>query len=264
MSSLTAVSRLPRDSADREPRRFLSYGLALTVSAALHVLVWLVRHELEERPLSKPVLMDSMEVSLMVAAPAVRSPAAEPPKTAEPEEAEPKPAPPPKPESPPRLKPKAKSEAKPKAVPKPRREPAEQAAVAVDKTPPSETVSEPEPQENALPAAGAETNPVKAERSGKSETFVEARADAAYLNNPKPDYPAPARQRFLEGRVLLRVQVMADGRCGDVRVERSSGHEMLDEAALATVKKWRFVPAKRGERAVESWVNVPIVFKLSR
>jgi protein TonB len=37
----------------------------------------------------------------------------------------------------------------------------------------------------------------------------------------------------------------------------------LDEAALVTVKKWRFVPARRGGEAVSAWVVVPIAFSLT-
>lgn len=42
----------------------------------------------------------------------------------------------------------------------------------------------------------------------------------------------------------------------------SSGRRMLDTAAVAAVKRWTFVPAKRGDEAVDGWVNVPIDFKL--
>jgi periplasmic protein TonB len=48
-----------------------------------------------------------------------------------------------------------------------------------------------------------------------------------------------------------------------VLVYRSSGISRLDDAALAAVKRWRFVPAKRGAQTVESWVLVPIEFELS-
>jgi protein TonB len=45
-------------------------------------------------------------------------------------------------------------------------------------------------------------------------------------------------------------------------VDRSSGHDMLDESAIEAVKKWRFIPAKRGETPVASSVIVPIIFTL--
>lgn len=85
---------------------------------------------------------------------------------------------------------------------------------------------------------------------------------AAYLRNPAPPYPVRARRNGEQGTVLLRVWVAADGAARRAEVERSSGHESLDAAALAAVKTWRFVPARRGDAAVEGVVIVPIAFRL--
>ena len=71
-----------------------------------------------------------------------------------------------------------------------------------------------------------------------------------------------ARQRSWQGTVLLRVYVGADGKALQVNIQRSSGHDTLDESALDAVKQWRFVPAKRGDIAEASWATVPIVFEL--
>lgn len=89
-----------------------------------------------------------------------------------------------------------------------------------------------------------------------------AKANAAYLHNPKPEYPNIAKRRQWQGRVILKVRVLADGRAASVSLEKSSGHEVLDEAALEAVRHWHFVPAKRGGKPVDSWVNVPINFNL--
>jgi protein TonB len=94
--------------------------------------------------------------------------------------------------------------------------------------------------------------------------LVPPRYDAAYLDNPPPAYPSISRRQHEEGRVLLRVQVTADGRAGSVEIETSSGHERLDRAALDAVRRWRFVPAKRGDEAVAASALVPIVFSLER
>lgn len=94
----------------------------------------------------------------------------------------------------------------------------------------------------------------------KSQAEESARAD--YLHNPRPVYPAIARRRHWEGRVVLKVRVRTDGTCGQVEVHQSSGHEVLDEAALEAVGSWRFSPAIRGGKPVESWVHVPISFNL--
>lgn len=86
--------------------------------------------------------------------------------------------------------------------------------------------------------------------------------NAAYLRNPPPRYPLVARRNGEEGTVTLKVLVNAEGNPASVDVERTSGSRHLDIAALDTVRSWRFVPARRGDRAVEAWVLVPIVFRL--
>jgi len=83
-----------------------------------------------------------------------------------------------------------------------------------------------------------------------------------YLNNPKPTYPQEARQRGLQGEVTLRVEVLASGQVGQIEIGRSSGHEILDRSALATVKQWQFVPAKKGKESIPLWVNIPIKFRI--
>jgi protein TonB len=84
-----------------------------------------------------------------------------------------------------------------------------------------------------------------------------------YRTNPKPEYPPLAREKGYEGLVLLRVRVLPDGKAGDVLVERSSGHAILDQAALRAVKTWLFAPATRNGIAVSSWVSVPVRFALA-
>lgn len=87
--------------------------------------------------------------------------------------------------------------------------------------------------------------------------------DADYLDNPPPAYPPLARRMQLEGRVVLRVRVGMDGDAQEVLLDTGSGHAILDRAALAAVRRWRFVPARRGSEPVEAWVRVPLVFRLA-
>jgi len=86
----------------------------------------------------------------------------------------------------------------------------------------------------------------------------------AYRKTPLPAYPAAARAERLEGLVVLAVLVGANGRVVDVSVASSSSHTVLDQAAAGAVKTWTFAPAHRGARAVESVVEVPVKFALSR
>jgi TonB family protein len=87
-------------------------------------------------------------------------------------------------------------------------------------------------------------------------------AQPRYSENPKPLYPQEARKKGYEGEVLLRVEVLSNGRVGEIEVRRSSGHEVLDRSAVAAVKQWKFVPAKKGETQVSVWVNIPVTFQL--
>lgn len=88
-------------------------------------------------------------------------------------------------------------------------------------------------------------------------------AQAGYVHNPKPPYPERARKEGWEGTVLLRVLVDREGKSKWIEINRSSGFETLDAAAVETVKRWRFYPARYGERKIESWVRIPIIFRLS-
>lgn len=92
--------------------------------------------------------------------------------------------------------------------------------------------------------------------------ITQARFDAEYLKNPKPVYPSTSRRLGEEGKVLLRVQVNADGRATDIEIKGSSGFPRLDSAAHDAVAQWRFVPARRGDEPIAAWVVVPIVFSL--
>lgn len=98
---------------------------------------------------------------------------------------------------------------------------------------------------------------------GNAEPYSEASFNANYGTNPKPKYPTIARSRGWQGKVLLRVRVTAEGLSEEVSVQRSSGHEILDESAIAAVEKWKFIPARRGNTAVACSVIVPIIFTLN-
>jgi len=77
-----------------------------------------------------------------------------------------------------------------------------------------------------------------------------------------PTYPASARRLGIQGTARLKVQVLADGRVGEILVETSAGHPDLDRAATDAVRQWRFEPARRGTEAVATWVLLPVQFQL--
>lgn len=146
-------------------------------------------------------------------------------------------------QQPPKPVPKPKPVIKP--VPKPVTKPVEQPPA-----PPAtaQPVAAPAPPAPAAPSAPKPVTPPS--------------AGAGYLHNPAPEYPALAMRRGWEGTVLLRVHVLASGQPGEIQVQKTSGREQLDDAALAAVKRWSFVPAKQGDVAQDGWVSVPIDFKI--
>jgi periplasmic protein TonB len=85
---------------------------------------------------------------------------------------------------------------------------------------------------------------------------------AGYLHNPRPVYPLAAQRMGWQGKVILRVEVLASGTAGEVTIYQSSGRESLDNAALAAVKNWRFTPARVDGEFITKTFLVPIPFKL--
>ncbi len=148
-------------------------------------------------------------------------------------------------------------EAKPLPVAKP--QPVRPQPVPSQLQPVLETTAstEPAPAAPAAPPTEARPAPVAAEPA-----VVQARFDADYLKNPAPPYPPLSRRLGEEGKVTLRVSVNPQGTADSVEIKASSGSPRLDEAAQNTVRHWKFIPAKRGDTPVLSWVLVPIIFKL--
>jgi protein TonB len=125
------------------------------------------------------------------------------------------------------------------------------------------------PSQTAISVASpppASAEPVETEAAAAPQEppapLVLPRFDAAYLQNPAPAYPALSRRTGEQGKVLLRVVVRPDGAPETVELRQSSGAARLDEAALEAVRKWRFVPARRGDMPVTAAVIVPVVFTL--
>lgn len=83
-----------------------------------------------------------------------------------------------------------------------------------------------------------------------------------FTNSPPPNYPAVAIANHWEGTVLLRVYIDADGIVEEVEVARSSGHPVLDGAAVNAVRRWRGAPAQRNGAAISTTELLPVRFKL--
>ena len=118
--------------------------------------------------------------------------------------------------------------------------------------PPSE--ARPEPPSAPPPAPPAP--PAPAANYGASE-------DTSYRRYRPPRYPPQAVRQRQEGEVVLRVLVGIDGSPAQIEIEKSSRSRLLDRAAMDAVREWKFNPGMRDGKAIQSWVLVPISFKLS-
>lgn len=121
---------------------------------------------------------------------------------------------------------------------------------------------QPKPVAQPSPKANAPLSHASEARTAVLAPITPARFDAAYLNNPKPSYPALSRRLGEQGSVLLSVFVNENGRAENVTLKSSSGFDRLDNAALEAVSRWRFAAARQGEKLIASWVNVPVKFVL--
>ena len=104
--------------------------------------------------------------------------------------------------------------------------------------------------------------PNEAELTLKASLPSTREAIPLYRENPPPRYPRIARRKGYEGTVVLEVLVSPEGKVDVCRVLRSSGHSVLDKAAVKAIGNWLFEPGMRGEKKVEMWVKVPIRFDL--
>lgn len=139
----------------------------------------------------------------------------------------------------------------------------EQIAPTVEKSEPA-VIAESAPVEPQQPAKVAEVaEKVVAEKAAAEPVIEPPSFGAAYLNNPAPAYPMQARRMGEQGKVLLKVLVSQDGKAETVKVDTSSGHQKLDQAAIDAVKKWSFVPAKRSNQPISAYVLVPVNFTLN-
>jgi protein TonB len=152
-------------------------------------------------------------------------------------------------------------------------------------SPPAREATAPEPPAQAPPstAAGegtstdAQPSRVPQERTGEgaARSAVASRTPDSAPGGPivrtarpkggyqvRPVYPESARRAGIQGTTLLRIHIEVDGHVSDVSVQRSAGHQSLDEAAADAVRRWRFEPALNSTGPVSMWAVVPVEFRI--
>src|SRR5687767_819526 len=110
------------------------------------------------------------------------------------------------------------------------------------------------PPPNAITVAVAENPPVPAPVPARVIT------DVAYVQPPQPRYPQESKRSGEEGVVVLRVLINEAGRASRVEIERSSGHERLDNAARLAVQRALFRPYVENGVARAALAVIPIEF----
>lgn len=157
--------------------------------------------------------------------------------------------------------------------PRPKPAPVAEAEAKPDPAPPqpaTRSIADPAPERREI--AAAPTAPAPNAASTASIDRVAAPVpdqgpvvvmNPDYREPPQPPiYPPRSVTLGQQGRVVIRASIDHEGVPESVVVWESSGHPLLDSAAVTAVKRWRFVPARRGGVPVAAWVQVPVNFRL--
>ena len=131
--------------------------------------------------------------------------------------------------------------------------PAPATAAARDAQPAESVVKESAPQ---VAMATSPTPAVKADHGWLAESLWRRVAELKR-------YPSSARLNGWEGKVVLRVVIRADGQLADVRIQKSSGYDALDRAALETIRLACPLHMKHELNVPEVAMNLPIVYSLA-
>jgi protein TonB len=86
-------------------------------------------------------------------------------------------------------------------------------------------------------------------------------AQPTLVRRVEPEYPRTAVDARLQGVVILDTVVAEDGRVLDVRVLRSAG-VLLDRAAIAAIRQWRYTPLELNGIRVKFLLTVTLSFRL--
>lgn len=207
-------------------------------------------------------------------APVEPEPLPEPEPEPEPQEPEPLPEPEPEPIPEPEPEPVAPLQPEVPLLPEPAAETPEPEPIPTPEPEPLPEPIEPEPQPEPQPQPQPEAAPPvpapvpPAEEppqdgdADKDEAGIEVEAVPDPSFAPRPKYPRKARVRRWEGTALVEVDVNEKGRPTRVTLYKTSGHKILDDAALEAVRTWKFLPGERGGEVAATTVRVPVTFRL--
>jgi protein TonB len=225
----------PRSSSRKGPEHWIALGFVFVAHLALGW--WILQLSVVQE-----ALREVLPIMVNVLPPEVEPP---PPPKVEPPKVRPKVEPPPKP-----------APATPPPVVEPPLITAPADARSSASAPPPPAIPQP------LPPIGPVTPPASPAPAPAPIPITPPDLKAAYLDNPQPRYPQASMRRGEQGRVMLRVFVTPEGRVERVEIITSSGYPRLDHAAEEEVQRWKFTPARQGDKPVAASVSVPIDFRI--
>ena len=99
-------------------------------------------------------------------------------------------------------------------------------------------------------------------RAGSGGSGSAGDSGVQVLSRTLPDYPGLARNRNIEGWVLIEITVDRNGLVTNPRVVGANPAGVFEQAAIDAVRKWRFKPARRQGISIEQRVKQKVVFHL--
>lgn len=214
-----------------------------SLSLALHAVA-LALLKSRERPAVLPTILASLR---LVAAPQSGSTAAPPPAPA------------------PAVVPQQARQLPPRREHRPARHVAEAAAPPVPAMPAAAATVNSAASSSVAHAAQPVAEAPAAPQVAQGSLLDAYRQRLTELLAGQQQYPRVAAQRGWEGEVRLRLQVARRGNLVSVRVDRSSGFEVLDQHALAMLDRLASLPPlPDGLEASEIQVVVPVNYRLRK
>ncbi|MEX0361333.1 MAG: energy transducer TonB [Allomuricauda sp.] len=114
-------------------------------------------------------------------------------------------------------------------------------------------------------SAAIEKEPTVSKEISADEIFEIRNLDTEpkLIKKSKVKYPPKLFKEGISGTVVLQITVNTKGRAQDIKVE-SSPHELCSEAAIESVKKWRFKPATINNKPVKCRIRLPLSFSITK
>ncbi|EOB1205827.1 TonB family protein [Photobacterium damselae] len=130
---------------------------------------------------------------------------------------------------------------------------------------PVKSATKPQPQskpKNETSQVANTANNKKAQLSSGTQS-PELVSRPTFATRPGPvSYPRLAKRRGIQGQVMVEIWIDPKGKQIKQKVISSSGTEILDQAALTAIKKWKFSSHIVDGQAIAHRVHIPVRFQL--